>query len=83
MLCRYLADVAKEKGITNELIANRTGFKPSNVSRMLAGIYSPSLDNYMRLAEAVGVYFFVIDKEEKDDELVKMMKERWGKMGKN
>lgn len=52
-LCRYLFDQAKKKGITQEQIAERTGFTRNNVSRMLSGRYSPSLDNFLRLAEAI------------------------------
>lgn len=70
MLMEYLRATALEKGITHAQIAEQTGFSPNNVSRMLMGHYSPSLDNFLRLAEAVNVYFFIIDKDE-DDELVK------------
>ena len=79
MLCRYLVNVAKEKGISQYEIAAKTGFLQSNVNRMLQGRYAPTLDNFIRLAEAVGVYFFVIDKENPDDELVETMKKRWSK----
>jgi transcriptional regulator with XRE-family HTH domain len=77
MLCQYLYQLAKEKGITQEEIAEKTGFTRNNVSRMLSGRYSPSLDNFIRLAEAIDSYFFVIDKEA-DDDLVHTMKNRWG-----
>jgi len=53
-MCRHLADAAKKKGITQKVIAERTGFKQNNVSRMFHGKYSPSLDNFLRLCEAVG-----------------------------
>jgi transcriptional regulator with XRE-family HTH domain len=76
MLCNYLHDLAKEKGITQEQIANKTGFTRNNVNRMLSGRYSPTLDNFIRLAEAIDTYFFVIDKEA-NDELVETMKNRW------
>jgi len=48
MLCSYLAQVAKEKGITTYDIANLTGFQRTNVSRMINGRYSPSLDNSIK-----------------------------------
>lgn len=44
---------------------------------MLSGKYPPSLDNFIKLAEAIGVYFFIIDKNTPDDELVNIMKNRW------
>lgn len=83
MLCQYLRERAREKGITYEAIAEKTGFTQSNVSRMLSGKFSPSLDNFMRLADAIEAYFFVIDKDEKETDLVKMMKNRWGEPGQN
>ncbi|MBN2747365.1 MAG: helix-turn-helix transcriptional regulator [Bacteroidales bacterium] len=82
MLCKYLFSLAREKGITQEQIAEKTGFKRSNVSRMLSGAYSSSLDNFIKLAEAIDTYFFIIDKKA-DDDLVETMKNRWGKIGEN
>jgi len=82
MQLQYLAKLAKEKGITQDMIAEKTGFTRNNVSRMLSGRYSPSLDNFMRLCEAINCYLFIIDKNA-DDDLVTMMKERWGKIYNN
>lgn len=79
MLMEYLRATALEKGITHAQIAEKTGFSPNNVSRMLMGHYAPSLDNFLRLAEAINIYFFIIDKDE-DDELVQIMKNRWGRV---
>lgn len=78
LLCKHLASLAKEKNISHETIAEKTGFSRSNVSRMLSAKYSPTLDNFMKICEAIDVYFFIIDKDSKDD-LVKTMKNRWGK----
>jgi transcriptional regulator with XRE-family HTH domain len=52
-LLLYLKELAKDKGISQEEIAKKTGFKQSNVSRLLNGIYPPTLDNLIRLAEAI------------------------------
>ncbi len=76
MLCRYIQTLAKEKGISQKEIAEKTGFTESNVSRMLAGKYPPTLDNFIKLAEAVNCYFFILDKEA-DDDLTEMMRKRW------
>jgi transcriptional regulator with XRE-family HTH domain len=78
MLLEYLSDLAVEKGITQEEISLKTGFTQGNISRMFAGKYSPSLDNFIILAESVNAYFFIIDKDA-DDDLVTMMQNRWGK----
>lgn len=53
-LLAYLFDLAAIKGISQDTIAERTGFDKSNVSRMKKGMYSPSLDNLMCLADAIG-----------------------------
>jgi transcriptional regulator with XRE-family HTH domain len=55
ILCRRLYDIAQEKGITQDQIAEKTGFARNNVSRMLSGRYSPSLENFIKLADAIVV----------------------------
>jgi len=82
MLMHYLRDLAKEKGITQEQIAKKTGFESSNVNRMLAGKYSPKLENVIKLAEVIDTFFFVIDKNANDD-LCETMRNRWGKQNDN
>ena len=77
ILLQYLRQVASDKKITHAEIAEKTGFSANNVSRMLMGRYSPSLENFIKLAEAIEVFIFVIDKNE-NDELVQTMKNRWG-----
>lgn len=78
MLCEYIRETAEEKGIDYNTIATHTGFSSSNISRMLSGKYSPSLDNFIKLCDAVGLYLFIIDKDS-EGELVDMMRNRWGK----
>lgn len=63
MLLEFVRETAKEKKITHEQLASMTGFTSSNVSRMLMGRYAPSLDNFLRLADAVGVNFFIESKD--------------------
>ena len=76
MLLSYLQQVIKEnKSIQNE-IAEKMGIKPASLSRMLRGEFSPSLDLFLKLCDAIGCYHFIIEKES-DDDLVKAMKERW------
>jgi len=53
-LMNYLRDLAKDKGVLQETIADKTGFTSNNVSRMLSGRYPPTLDNLIRLADAIG-----------------------------
>ncbi len=55
LLLRYLQQMAKEQGLTEVEIARRSGFIQQNVNRMFLGKYMPSLDNFLRLGEAIGV----------------------------
>lgn len=80
LLLRFVAEQAKEKGITEAQIAELTGFKQPNVHRMLSGKFSPTLDNFIRLAEAVGVYFFLDSKDAKSSN-AKFMRTRHERPG--
>jgi len=64
MLLNKLKELAYEKGITEQQIADKTGFIQSNVNRMFAGKYSPLLDNFLQLADAIGYH---IDLKENQD----------------
>ena len=44
-------------------IANRTGFKPSNVSRIFSLKYGITLKNFVIIAKSIEVNFFFEDKE--------------------
>ena len=59
--------IAEEKGITHEVIAERTGLIRSNVSRMFQLKYCPSLQIFLSLLNAVGVNVFLEDRESKTD----------------
>lgn len=63
MLCQFLREEAAAKGITHQMIADATGFSQPNVSRMLSAHYAPSLDNFLKLADAIGVNFFMESKD--------------------
>lgn len=56
ILLNKLKLFAKEKGITEEQITAKTGFIQSNVNRMFAGKYTPLLDNFLELADAIGFH---------------------------
>jgi DNA-binding phage protein len=49
-----LKGIVVAKGISYEQIAEKTGLKPSNISRMLNGKYSCTVDNLIKVVEAVG-----------------------------
>ena len=54
-LLAQLKTAAKEREITHDQIAEKVGWTRSNVSRVLRGAYMPRLDNFIKLAEAIGV----------------------------
>lgn len=55
LLMRFLNDEAKSKGLTTYEIAERTGFDQSHVWRMLNAKYLPNLENFIKLADAIGI----------------------------
>jgi DNA-binding phage protein len=50
-----LKEIAKEKGITQEVIAEKTGHKQSHISRMFSLEHSPRLDILLAVADVLGV----------------------------
>lgn len=62
-IMNLLKEIAEKKSITQEDIAQKTGFTQSNISRMFAGKYSPKIDNVLALCNAIGVNIFIQDKD--------------------
>lgn len=62
-LCLFLKTKAKAKGVTYQELANRTGMSQPNVSQILNAKYAPSLDNFLKLADAIGGNFFMESKD--------------------
>lgn len=62
-LLSNLKEVAKQKGITNVMIAEATGFTQGNVNRILNSRYSPRLVNLFAIAEAIGVDIVIEERE--------------------
>ena len=63
LLVLILKQIASEKGITQEQIAEATGYQRQNVNRVFSLRYSPRLDVFINIAKAVGVNFFFEDKD--------------------
>ncbi|MCR4694527.1 MAG: helix-turn-helix transcriptional regulator [Pseudobutyrivibrio sp.] len=53
-LARELKTTRKELNITQETLAQMTGTKKSNISRLESGKYNPSLDFLVKIASALG-----------------------------
>jgi DNA-binding phage protein len=54
-LVAELRHIATEKGITQEMIAERTGMIQSNISRIFSLKYSPNLETVVSIASALDV----------------------------
>jgi len=82
LLLNYIRQQMSDKSITQEMLAEKTGFTQSNISRMLNAKYSPSIDNFLILCEAVNCFVFIIDKDA-DEDAANSMRNRWGKVNSN
>lgn len=67
LLVLLLKNIAEDKGITHQQIADETGLLKSNVTRVFAVRYRPNLEVFLKIAQAVKVNFFFEDKESKTD----------------
>lgn len=67
ILVLLLQEIAIQKGITQNQIADQTGLIQSNVSRFFSLKYKPTLDTFLQVAKAIKVNFFFEDQESKTD----------------
>jgi transcriptional regulator with XRE-family HTH domain len=67
VLVLLLKNIAAEKGITREQIAEVTGMKSSSISRIFSLRYRVTLANFIAIARAVGVNFFLEDQDSETD----------------
>lgn len=68
MLLVFLLDeIRKQKAITQQEVADKTGLIRSNVSRFFAAKFAPDLKNFLLIAKAIEVNFFFEDREGKSD----------------
>ncbi len=67
LLVQLLKEIADEKGITQLEIAEKTGLLQSNISRTFSLLVIPRLDTFLAIARAIGVNFFIEDREGKTE----------------
>jgi DNA-binding phage protein len=67
LLVLILRKIAESKKISQQEIADRAGFKRSNISRMFNLQYCPNLRTFISVAKAIDVNFFFEDKEGKTE----------------
>lgn len=53
----FIAHRLKEKGLTQQEIADKMGFQKQNVNRMLKGNIDPRLSTFLKLVEASDITF--------------------------
>ncbi len=64
LLIEQIRQIALTKGITQQAIADKTGFKRENVNRILSGKYMPRLDNFLKLCSAIDIQFSLQDQKD-------------------
>ena len=67
LLVLLLKEIAEEKGITQNEIAEQTGMIQSAVSRFFSLKFKPTLDTFLQVSKAIKVNFFFEDQESKTD----------------
>ncbi len=67
LLVLILKKIAEDKEISHQKIADKTGLQRSNVSRMFALNYCPSMKNFLIVAKSIEINLFFEDKEGKTD----------------
>lgn len=67
LLVLLLKEIAHEKEISINQIAETTGLHQSSVSRLFSLKYKPTLDAFLEIAKAIKVNFFFEDQEDKSD----------------
>ena len=67
LLVLLLKEIAEEKGITQNEIAEQTGMIQSAVSRFFSLKFKPTIDTFLQVSKAIKVNFFFEDQESKTD----------------
>lgn len=67
LLVLLLKEIADQKNITQQEIADESGLLQSNVSRFFSLKYKPTLDTFLQVAKAIRVNFFFEDQEGSTD----------------
>jgi len=67
VLVLMLKKIAEDKGMTIQEVADTAGLKRQNVSRMFLLNVEPQLSTFLAVARAIGVNFFIEDREGKTE----------------
>ena len=63
VLVLLLKEVAEQKKLTKQEVADTAGITQSNLSRLFAVKYKPNLDLFLRVANAVGLHVYLDNKK--------------------
>lgn len=64
-LTLLLKNIAKAKGITQQMIANKTGIDQPNIARFFSFKTCPTIAVYITIAKAIGITFTAEDNDNK------------------
>lgn len=67
VLVLTLKNIAEDKGITQDKIAEITGFQQSNISRFFDLKYCPTMRVFLTIATAIEINFFFEDRNGKTE----------------
>lgn len=67
LLVLLLQQIAEQKGLTQQQIAEKSEMHQSHVSRFFALKYAPNMDTFLKVAKAIEVNFLFEDRESKTD----------------
>jgi len=67
ILVLLLQQIAEQKGLTQQEIAEKSEMHQSHISRFFALKYSPDMRTFLKVAKAIEVNFFFEDRESKTD----------------
>ena len=67
ILVLLLQQIAEQKGLTQQQIAEKAQMHQSHISRFFALKYAPNMDTFLKVSKAIGVNFFFEDQDSKTD----------------
>ena len=67
VLVLLLKEICEQRGISQQELADMTGFKQSHVSRLFGLKYAPSMRTFMTVVHALQLNVFFQSREDKDD----------------
>lgn len=67
LLVLLLKEIAEQKGLTQQIVAEKSKMHQSHVSRFFALKYAPNIDTFLKVSKAIGVNLFFEDQEDKSD----------------